>query len=393
MLSHFPFIIAYFLFIISFLSSSPAQAQEPQPAYRPFIEKNKVWKVGLFPSQTEAAAVELYYFNGDTLLDGHLCSKWKCERIDQTCSQTTIFGYVYEQQQRVYFFSYRGCTTFSLLYDFAAEVGQNVAVWDSEQCVEAEGVVTRRDICERPTGDIPVTVVDFPGRGTSTWYQGIGTLCRPCVSVPQLPEDVCALMLCTVEDEVLYHNPELTENLSGLYLSDNDTRVKQRLDFTHVVKTRPKAPLRVCSVPAGRGQADTASAASAMPAASAASAVPAAEYDDLGLSINLQAMQGTYTVTVRNQAAEPLFCQQADATTLERLTINLQDYPLGAYDLVIENQQEQFSTAFSLPLHPNNVRTTTAAHPRPHLHDLTGRRLTRRPAHGLFIQDGHLRHR
>ena len=130
-----------------------------------------------------------------------------------------------------------------------------------------------------------------------------------------------------------------------------------------------------------------------MPAASAASAVPAAEYDDLGLSINLQAMQGTYTVTVRNQAAEPLFCQQADATTLERLTINLQDYPLGAYDLVIENQQEQFSTAFSLPLHPDNVRTTTAAHPRPHLHDLTGRRLTRRPAHGLFIQDGHLRHR
>ena len=50
------------------------------------------------------------------------------------------------------------------------------------------------------------------------------------------------LMSCSVGDEVLYNDASLTSDPSLL----NDSEVKKQwLDFTHTVKTRPKAPERM----------------------------------------------------------------------------------------------------------------------------------------------------
>ena len=46
-----------------------------QPAYRPFVEEGKVWKVGAVGSGNPVQLVDYYYFDGDTIINGKTCKQ------------------------------------------------------------------------------------------------------------------------------------------------------------------------------------------------------------------------------------------------------------------------------------------------------------------------------
>ena len=56
------------------------EPSKPQVAYRPFIEEDKVWKVGDITSGNPAQCVEHFYFDGDTIIGGKACKRMMCQR-------------------------------------------------------------------------------------------------------------------------------------------------------------------------------------------------------------------------------------------------------------------------------------------------------------------------
>ena len=358
--------------------------QEAQTAYRHFIEEGKVWKVGWFPygmnpdewDWDEAHTVGTYYFDGDTIVGNQQCKKMMC-RYEYGARwggipSTEYEGALYELDRKVYL-AYPNQETFVLLYDFAASEGNFIEFYDTEKQEETTAIIgtKKQSESEKFHGIETELYIKFQDSNQCVymnyevnWREGIGYNCL------HNTEDVEGLggsgrkflMSCYIGDEVLYYDSTLKDGT----ITDSEVK-KNWLDFTHTVKTKPKAPRR--------GEV----------AASDEETVTG-EYSIKELFVNFKTLMGPYTITVLDAAGQPIYNKVVQTSNVVALNTDISIYPKGSYTITIENENEVYSAEFKtgdedgLSPTPSPVRQGS-------IYNLKGQRLTQ-PQRGVNIING-----
>ncbi|MBR3618490.1 MAG: serpin family protein, partial [Bacteroidaceae bacterium] len=320
-----------------------------EPEYRPFIEEGKVWKVGEFDQYgTFLPRLSYYYFDGDTIVGGKACKRMMCrheankgfEFEDGSLSYTNYAGAFYEENKQVYF-ALPTNDWFDRLYDFGAEIGETIDIYDWVKILgphTSPFTITKK---EEENSEffkgirIEVNEKEELSHIKAVWREGIGGKEGPINNLG----DRDALMSCTVGDEVLYKNPYF-EDLYPDIESDETTHTptaKRRVDFTHVVKKKPKAPQR-------RVQENEDVAVSG-------------EYTQRALTIDLNALQDTYAVTITDPSGKSVYAKDVKTNRVLALDIDISAYNTEeAYTITLENEDEIFEGNFRLSDLTNDLK-------------------------------------
>ena len=340
--------------------------QAQSTAYRPFIEENKVWKVGAIPvstSNTRVDMLEYFYFDGDTIIDGKTCKRMMSQVYgnEGTNAYSSYYhndtppryiGAWYEEDKKVYFYDERR-QTMRLMYDFSIGDNESLQLIDGyppfiigpKQTGELEGFKgVYRDV-----------MINQNIRST-IWLEGVGGIEGPtrnayAETTDHIPE---FLMSCTVGDEVLYINDQYEDGVTA----DPETP-KRRIDFTHTVKVKPKAPVRQTS----------------------ADMSLAGEYNNSLLSIGLESLVKLYVVTIKDKNDSVVYHRYVHTNEIVALNIDISDYTEGDYSVCIENDKEAFNGKFIIePTAIHDVMSEQKAQDdnrnNSAVYDLTGRRLS-----------------
>ena len=126
-------------------------------------------------------------------------------------------------------------------------------------------------------------------------------------------------MSCVVGDEVIFLNDGVVDGATP-----TEAR-KSRFDFTHTIKTKPKAPRRLL--------ADT-------------DVHVYGEYNDQQLGINLDPLADTYQVSITGESGQVVYEKAVNAGTVVALNIDISAYAKGRYTVTIENSSESFVGQF-----------------------------------------------
>ena len=299
-------------------------------AYRPFVEDDKVWKIGAEGSGNPVQWVEYYYFDGDTIIDGKACKKMMCERYinldyaeSNFISQENSLSYVgvwYEEDKKVYFYDTTN-KQFKLMYDFSIvanglfQTNGLSYVFGSRQTGGIKGFKgVHRDV--REYGDGENTFRCAP------WLEGVGGVYGPPttnVFNVELSDPMWFLMSCTVGDEVIYFNDGYED---GATPEEMNAR-KQRIDFTHTIKIRPKSRMARESEPSLYG-----------------------EYNNLQLGINLNPLDDAYLVHITDETGKTVYEKTVNAGSIVGLNIDISAYAKGRYTVTVENSNELFTGQF-----------------------------------------------
>ena len=387
-------------------------------AYRPFIEANKVWKLGYFPERRYeedegpiAERVEYQYFDGDTVVAGRHCSRWMRTEMDADGSAVSYAGAAYEEGQRVYI-ALPGSTDFQLLYDFNNRT-DTFFVCDNSSA----GTFGRQDVKVVTTASTAVETETFKGlfktvymmdylhrsdvRAWVNWRQGVGYkgLYNVALENP-MDEANPQLMSCSVGGDVLYLNRQLHD---GVNPTENFVKTQQ-LDFTHTVKTRPKAPERG-KREKGKRKNGEGKAPYNPPMGDEGNNEDeegineevdgeqelTGEYSETQLLVNLQPLKGICAITIQNDANQIVSTRQVQTTTLIAVTEDLTTLPVGRYTVSVENEGEAYTATFTLPLDGTGVRSPQMVNGQwsnGKCYNLTGRRLIAPPVKGIYIENG-----
>ena len=297
------------------------EPSKPQVAYRPFVEDGKVWKVGDITSGNPAQCVEHFYFDGDTIVGGKACKKMMCQRYvnpDFHFQRPALYyvGAWYEVDKKVYF-----CVAtnnqFKLMYDFSIEDNGTFQtnglsyVIGSRQTGGIKGFKgVHRGV--REYGDGEDTFRCAP------WLEGVGGVYGPPttnVFNVELADPMWFLMSCTVGDEVIYFNDGYED---GATPEEVNAR-KQRIDFTHTIKIRPKARKEEAE-PSLYG-----------------------EYNALQLGINLNPLDDAYMVCITDETGKTVYEKTVNAGNIVGLNIDISAYAEGRYTVTVENDNESFT--------------------------------------------------
>ena len=290
--------------------------------YRPFVEDDKVWKVGNIPSGYPVQWVEYFYFDGDTIVDGKTCKQMMRQRYvnpdfaeSHNISQGNSLSYVgawYEENKKVYEYD----TTdkqFKLMYDFSVEANDTIEINNRlyvigpKQTGGKEGFKgVYRNVRLWEDG---VSYYSVP------WLEGVGGTDRPTNNVyPGVVDPMWFLMECYVGDEVIY--------LNGA--EDGATPAearKQRIDFTHTTKVNPKT----------RSEEEQSLYG---------------EYNEQLLSINLDPINDAYMVSITDESGKTVYEKAVNAGNIVGLNIDISAYPKGRYTVTVENSREAFTGEF-----------------------------------------------
>jgi hypothetical protein len=294
--------------------------------YRPFIEEDKVWKVGTIPSSPDSPVqiVDYYYFDGDTIVDGKTYKQMWCQRYvssnypdyDYMSQQPSLskVGAWYEENQKVYFYNEEHQIV-QLKYDFSLDPIATLDFLNGEfvigpKLTGLEGFKgVYRDIMTAQNGDY-----------CTTWLEGVGDVngptrypCDPILGDP-VPE---FLMSCTVGDEVIYLNDEYEDGATPKDMA------KKRFDFTHTTKLQPKNPRR--------GEEELSLYG---------------EYNALQLGIHLDPLDDAYQVRITNESGKAVYEKTVNAGTIVGLSIDISAYAKGRYTVTVENNNELFTGEF-----------------------------------------------
>ena len=117
-------------------------------------------------------------------------------------------------------------------------------------------------------------------------------------------------------DEVIYYNSKMDDP----YVMGSR---KQRIDFTHTIKTRPKSRIT-------RG----------------AEASLYGEYNEQQLGINLDPLDETYLVRITDESGNAVYEKTVNAGNIVGLNIDISDYAEGRYTVTVENSNESFTAQF-----------------------------------------------
>ena len=379
----------YFVFSNEYLK--PIIPKENDIAnYRPFIKDGKVWKVGHFNEETDICnAFYYYYFDGDTIVGGKPCKRMMCRKviienlIDDypfTPESTNYAGAFYEENRQVYI-ALPNDEEFLLLYDFKSEVGDTIDVhsahlFNGKKTIS--GVIVDKGELVIPVykgNYVKVKVKNPYGDPTedieNRWLEGVGTDEEPTLGLFLPIAGYSAdLFSCTVGDEVLYKNPyfeDLYPDIESGETTPTPT-AKRRVDFTHVVKKKPKAPQR-------RIQESEDVAVSG-------------EYTQTALTIDLGTLQDTYAVTITDPSGQSVYAKDVKTNRVLALDIDISAYNTeDAYTITLENEDEIFEGNFRLSDLTSIHEVTTPRTPSDVYHDLMGRRITT-PTKGIYIHNG-----
>jgi len=304
-----------------------------QIAYRPMIEDDKVWKVGAEGSGNPVQWVEYYYFDGDTIIDGRTCKQMMRQRYVSTdfpeydfYSQQPSLDYVgawYEEDKRVYEYDTTS-QKFKLMYDFSLWTN---AYWHFDDKIYMVG--------PRQTGGVKgfkgvyrdvwkYSNNEFYVRSTP-WLEGVGGILGPTINVidGELADPMWFLMSCTVGDEVIYFNDDYEDGASP-----TGTKDRKRFDFTHTIKTQPKAPRKEPS----QGEESQLYG----------------EYNNLQLDINLNPLDDTYTVRITDETGKDVYVKDINAGNIVGLNIDISGFGKGRHTVIVENSRESFTGEFEI---------------------------------------------
>ena len=303
----------------------------PQNEYRPMIEDGKVWKVGTIPTDLDSPVqiVDYYYFDGDTIIDGKTCKMMMCQHFTspnypyyEYLSQPNSLRYVgawYEENKKVYFYDEK-TQSMVMKYDFS--LGAN----DTLQFLNVDGYPPFI-IGPRQAGGIEgfkgVYRDIMMGQGVrkTTWLEGIGVLDAPfrnAYYIDTLADRVPEfLMACVVGDEVIFLNDKYEDEATPAGARKN------RFDFTHTHKLKPKSRVRSEDEPSLYG-----------------------EYNDQQLDINLGPLDDAYQVSITDGSGKAVYEKVINAGNIVALNIDISDYAKDHYTVTVENSHESFSGEF-----------------------------------------------
>ena len=323
-----------YIVVDSYGEEHPVINKTPQMAYRQFVEEGKVWKVG--NSQTildnSVQVVDYYYFDGDTIIDGKTCKQMMCQRfvnpdypdysaLTQTPSLSKV-GAWYEEDQKVYVYDAQN-KQHKLMYDFSLEP------YDTLQFLNVEGYPPLI-IGPKQTGGLKgfkgvyrnLLGINIDSRIYTSWLEGVGGIMGPIKNTYYYEKIGIEpfLMSCTVGDEVIYLNDEYQDGATP----ETSNAPKQRLDFTHIIKTRPQAPMMRTAEQPLYG-----------------------EYNDQQLGINLDPLAEAYLVRINDESGKTIYEKAINAGNIVALNIDISAYPKGRYTVTIENSSETFTGQFN----------------------------------------------
>ena len=304
----------------------PVINKTPQMDYRPFVEEGKVWKCGA--SGNPVKLVDYYYFDGDTIINGKTCKQMMRQRYVSPnhpdyaiLTQYPLLNYVgawYEEDKKVY--CYNSLDQLRMVYDFSLEANDTLLIDKYYHYVIGPKQTGGLEGFKGVYRDIMWSI----GEGTSyctTWLEGVGGIDGPTTNVYYGEEGRSPfLMSCTVGDEVIYFNDEYED---GATPSEVMGARKNRFDFSHTIKTKPKAPRRSEEELSLYG-----------------------EYNDLKLGINLDPLDDAYQVHITDESGKIVYEKAINAGNIVGLNIDISAYEKGRYTVTVENSDESFTGEF-----------------------------------------------
>ena len=310
--------------------------------YRPFVEEDKVWKVGTIPYDLDIPVqiVDYYYFDGDTIIDGKTCKMMMCQHFTspnypyfENLSQPNYLRYVgawYEEDQKVYFYDER-TQSMVLKYDFSLEAN------DTLQFLNVDGyppfIIGPKQIggIEGFKGVYRDIMMGQNVRNT-TWLEGVGGLDAPFRNAydPRADRVPEFLMACVVGDEVIYLNDRYEDAATPAGARKN------RFDFTHTPKIQPKTRINKGEEPLDLWSLATNGTQESV----------YGEYNDLQLGINLDPLDDAYLVSITNESGKTVYEKTINAGNIVGLNIDISAYAKGRYTVTVENSRESFTGEF-----------------------------------------------
>ena len=339
---------------------------EKEVTYRPMIEDGKVWKVGTI-SGNPVQVVDYYYFDGDTIINGKTCKQMMCQRYvspdyaNEYWSPKTSLSKVgawYEEDKKVYVCR-EGTQGMQMLYDFSLEPNDTLILNDYQPDYivgpkQAGGLNGFKGVYR----DIMLCGQEIY---ITTWLEGVGGIDGPLRNAyPETADPMPEfLMSCTVGDAVIYLNDEYEDGATPAGARKN------RFDFTHTTKSKPKAPRRTGEELSLYG-----------------------EYNDQQLGIHLDPLDDAYQVSIANESGQVVYEKSVNAGTIVGLSIDISAYAKGRYTVTVENNSEVFTGEFgTLTTGIEAVRNKAAA-VKGTIYDLQGRRVDSPSRRGVYIKDG-----
>ena len=281
-------------------------------AYHPFIEDDKVWAVRLADEEQTEEYFEYYYFDGDTIINGQTAKRMLYDRIGSNWDKSGEYiGAWYEQDKKVYYAG-KGKQQFELLYDFTLSTGDIIQNHDRVLQVT------------KMSGSIPGfkgTYLDLQYINTAPiverWLEGVGSQYYPWLNLCARWAGVgVGLLFCKAGDEIIYYNSEDEDPFSM-------GAKKHRFDFSHTIKTKPKARTREDDAVSLYG-----------------------EYNNLLLGINLNPLDATYLVRITNESDQVVYEKTINAGSIVGLNIDISAFAKGRYTVTMENSSEVFTGEF-----------------------------------------------
>jgi hypothetical protein len=348
--------------------------------FRPFVEEGKVWKVGNTQTivNNSVQVVDYYYFDGDTIIDGRTCKQMMCQRFVSPDysneywtpkNSLTKVGAWYEDDQKVYFYNLQKEKDYwRIKYDFSLEAN------DTLQFLNVDGYPPFI-IGPKQTGgiegfkgvyrDIMMCTDEGQNIHSTFWLEGVGDINGPTrYPIDPILDDPVPefLMACVVDDEVIYLNDRYEDEATPAGARKN------RFDFTHTIKKKPKTRMRGGEEQSLYG-----------------------EYNDQKLGINLDPLDDDYQVCITDESGKAVYEKIINAGNIVGLNIDISAYAKGRYTVTVENSRESFTgefetlkTGISDAVRLNEKEKMTSDK---HIYNLQGQRLSRLQK-GLNIVNG-----
>ena len=139
------------------------------------------------------------------------------------------------------------------------------------------------------------------------------------------------LMSCTAGDEVLYYNRNIIDGVTP----DPSEVKKNTIDFTHVVKTRPKAPRSLSPSPSPAGGGSEGSELTG-------------EYSLKKLFVNFKPLAGPYVITICDDSGTEVYRKEVQTSNVIALNTDISGYEKGEYTITVENEEEAYTAEFKI---------------------------------------------
>ena len=344
------------------------ELKNPNPAnniaYRPFVEEGKVWKVGTV-SGNPVQVVDYYYFDGDTIIDGKTCKQMMCQRFispdypdDNNLSHSPALrkvGAWYEEDKKVYFYD-ESKQAMRMMYDFSLNTDDPVYFIDGDYSIgpkQAGGLEGFKGVYRN--------IWIYRDVHSTYWLEGVGGINGPTINaydpiysdpVPQF------LMSCAVGDEVIYFNDDYDDGTTP------EGARKHRFDFTHTIKTQPKAPMMRAAEQSLYG-----------------------EYNEQQLGINLNPLDNAYLVRITDESGKVVYEKTVNTGIIVGLNIDISAYTKGRYAVSVENSHEIFTGEFEAQTTGIEDYAETGNIKNESIYNLQGQRVSRLQK-GLMIVNG-----